>query len=345
MPNESYRFVFVLFDGFSNLVLASALEPIRAATGLPNGPQITWDICTIDGSPATSSSNLVITPKCALHQLSAPSAPQNIDYLVLISGYGMREQLAKSRRPRLQNAAQHAGRIIGVDTAAWLMAECGMLMGKSATIHWQEIDQFAEQFPDIDVRTDRFVEDGRMMTAGGASTVMELMLHILAGQFGPAVAFDVSNLFVYDARHQTEQTRGADRLSGPGADYVRRAVFAMTTHIENPLPLQDIAHQARCSLRSLDRAFQDNLHMAPGKYYQMLRLGRARDLARSTNLLLADIALQTGFKNPATLSRAFSQTFGTTIRSMRGQRGFIRATSEHAPDHLSDDPSDNLAHM
>ncbi|CAM3524169.1 GlxA family transcriptional regulator [Thalassospira profundimaris] len=322
MPSTHHRFVFVLFDGFSNLVLASALEPLRAAAGLPGGPEISWDICTIDGSPATSSSDLVITPKAALNAIPDPT---HIDYLVVISGYDMRHHLSSRTRARLQNAAQHARTVIGVDTAAWLLASCNMLAGKSATIHWQELDQFREQFPDVTVLTDRFVEDGKMITSGGAATVMEMMLHILARQYGPAVAFDVSNLFVYDARHQRHgdpniSGRGADRLHGPGADHVRRAVAEMISHIETPVALKSIAIHAGCSLRSLDRAFQDNLQMAPGKYYQMLRLGRARDLARSTDMKLADIALQTGFKSHAALSRAYAQAFGTTLRAMRSKR-------------------------
>lgn len=325
MPNAHHRFVFVLFDGFSNLVLASALEPLRAADGLPNGPDIRWDICTVDGTPATSSSDLVISPKAALNSIPDPA---KIDYLVVISGYGMRDHLSSRTRARLQNAAQHAHTVIGVDTAAWMLASCGMLVGKAATIHWHELDQFREHFPDVDVLTDRFVEDGKIITSGGAATVMELMLHILAQQFGPAVAFDVSNLFVYDARHQTQNqtsdpphrhVRGADRLHGPGADVVRRAVYEMIAHIETPVGLKTIAARTGCSLRSLDRVFQENLRMAPGKYYQMLRLGRARDLARSTDLTFADIALQTGFKSHAALSRAFSQNYRVTLRSMRSK--------------------------
>lgn len=316
-PTKPQRFVFVLFDGFSNMVLASALEPLRAAKGLPNGPNINWQICTIDGLAVTSSSGLVISPDGVL--ASTPSEDP-IDYLVVISGYGMRHHLNAKTRARLIHTAQHARNIIGLDTAAWILAACDMLRNKSATIHWQELDQFAEQFPNIQVQSNRFVQDGKLITSGGASTVMDLMLHLLAQQFGPAVAFDVSNLFVYDAENQHHRTRGADHLHGAGADFLRRAVGKMLLHIETPLPLSLIAKDAGCSLRSLDRVFQNNLQMAPGKYYQMLRLGRARDLAQSTDLPLSNIALQTGFKSSATLSRAFSQSYGTTIRALRSRR-------------------------
>lgn len=299
------------------MVLASALEPLRAAKGLPNGPAIDWDICTIDGAPVTSSSGLTITPSASLSRISNKA---DIDYLVVVSGYGVRDHSTAKIRARLQNAAQHARHIIGIDTAAWILGCCDMLRGKAATIHWQELDQFADQFPDIAVSQDRFVQDGKLITSGGASTVMELMLHILTQQFGPAVAFDVSNLFVYDAQNQYDLIRGADRLQGSGGDDLRRAVGAMMSRIETPVSLKDIAKQAGCSLRSLNRVFHDNLTMSPGKYYQMLRLGRARDLARATDLPLSDIALQTGFTSSATLSRAFSKTFDTTIRTIRKSR-------------------------
>ena len=309
------------------MVLASALEPLRAAKGQPNGPDITWTICTITGEPVASSSGLVITPEASLGDIK-PSA--GIDYLVVISGYGMRDQINAKTRARLSYFAQHARHVVGLDTAAWILASCNMLGDKSATIHWQELDQFAEQFPDVKVSRDRFVQDSKMITSGGASTVMELMLHIITDQFGPAVAFDVSNMFVYDAENQYRLTRGADRIDGPGTEFLRRALNLMLAHIEEPIALKSIAKQVGCSLRSLDRVFHDNLQMAPGKYYQMLRLGRARDLAGATNLPLSEIALQTGFKSAATLSRAFSQSFGMTLRSIRSKRGFALASSSQS---------------
>ena len=84
------------------MVLASALEPLRAASGLPNGPVINWDICTIDGAPVTSSSGLTITPQASLPDTVTKT---DIDYLVMVSGYGMRDHTTPKIRARLQNAA------------------------------------------------------------------------------------------------------------------------------------------------------------------------------------------------------------------------------------------------
>ena len=58
MPNASPHFEFLLFDGFSNLVLASAMEPLRDAKKRSFGAEsLHWSISTIDGSPVTNQNH------------------------------------------------------------------------------------------------------------------------------------------------------------------------------------------------------------------------------------------------------------------------------------------------
>ena len=87
-----------------------------------------------------------------------------------------------------------------------------------------------------------------------------------------------------------------------------------------PLPLARIADAAATSLRTLERLFPRELGVSPAKYYQMVRLGIARSLVEETALSAAEIAARTGFASTATLSRAFSGHFGTSIRAVRKGR-------------------------
>ncbi|PKR56183.1 AraC family transcriptional regulator [Thalassospira marina] len=314
MPNHM-SFRFLLFDGFSNMVLASALEPLRAVRNLSQGPNIGWHICTPENRIARSSSNIQIQPDCPIEN------PDRYDYLVVIAGYDMRGHVTGRNRAQLRQLAGRARFVVGLDTGAWLLAAAGLLDGAQATIHWQEFADFAETFPEVETSRDRFVFAGKYITSGGASTVLDLMLHLLGQNFGPAMAFDAANLFVYDAERQHRGNRGANilkhRSDVPG---FLAAIDVMMDHIENPVSLDFIAGQASLSLRSLDRLFQRELSMSPGKYYQLLRLGRARDLATQTGLPVAQIALQTGFSSPATLSRAFRAQYGTQISTLRAHR-------------------------
>src|SRR3546814_7536953 len=60
----------------------------------------------------------------------------------------------------------------------------GLLNGCRATTHWEDLEEFAARFPDVDVRPDRFVIDGPRFTTGGASPAFELMLNLIRARQG-----------------------------------------------------------------------------------------------------------------------------------------------------------------
>lgn len=56
----------------------------------------------------------------------------------------------------------------GFEAGAWVLGLAGMLDGRAATTHWEDLEDFAARFPLADVRPDRWVIDGPVFTAGGA---------------------------------------------------------------------------------------------------------------------------------------------------------------------------------
>jgi len=53
-----------------------------------------------------------------------------------------------------------------------LLAKAGVLDGKKATTHWEDIDDFRKSFPGIPIDPEaRFVDEGRIVTSAGISAV------------------------------------------------------------------------------------------------------------------------------------------------------------------------------
>ena len=313
-PTPPLRLVFVLFDGFSNMVLASAVEPLRAARDLVPEAPFTWRLATLDGQPARSSSGLEVSPDEALARSGA------CDTFFLVCGYGARQRATKPALAAIRRAARKSARLGGLDMGAWLLAEAGLLDGHRATVHWQELEAFEETFLDVRASAERFVIDGNRITAGGASTVMALMLEMIREAGGDALAFDVSNLFVYDVERNYRRDRGARSGAMARVPQLEQAITEMRSRVEEPAALPEIAAAAGLSPRTLDRLFHRELGLPPGRYYQMIRLNLARALAEETGLPVAEIAARCGFVSTATLSRAFSASFGRTIRDLRRHR-------------------------
>jgi transcriptional regulator GlxA family with amidase domain len=76
-----------------------------------------------------------------------------------------------------------------VCVGAFLLASTGLLKDRSATTHHDFYDGFASQFPDVELRRGlRFVEQGKLMTAGGLSSGIDAALRIVERYFGRDVA-------------------------------------------------------------------------------------------------------------------------------------------------------------
>ena len=86
--------------------------------------------------------------------------------------------------------------IIGLDTGPWMMAGAGILDNHRATAHWDIIDEFSEEFVDVDVERQKYILDGNIGTCGGAMAAFDLSLSIIREINGVTVALDVASMFL-----------------------------------------------------------------------------------------------------------------------------------------------------
>lgn len=310
-PISPFHLSFVLFDGFSNMVLASAIEPLRAARDLSGRRVFSWQTATLAGAPALSSSRLSVGVDMALDAIGATDA------LVLVAGYGARDQMRREVLQAILRKARGLPMVAGLDNGAWLLAGAGLLTGRRATAHWMEAGALAEAFPEIEVIDAPFVTDGNVTTCGGAEGVLAWTLDLIGRRTNEALRYDVAHMFGRaGSRPVTPGAAMVDRALPPA---MQRAITAMRQTAEAPLPLPRIAEAAAVSVRTLDRMFTARLGMSAGGYYRLIRLSHARALAVETPLTLAEIAARTGFSSAATLARAYRAHFGQTPgQSRRG---------------------------
>lgn len=87
---------------------------------------------------------------------------------------------------------------MSVCTGAFLLAQTGLLSGKSATTHHGAYAELAMGFPDIRVRRGaRFVETGNLATAGGLSSGIDLALRVVERYYGRAAALRTADNLEY----------------------------------------------------------------------------------------------------------------------------------------------------
>lgn len=296
----------LLFDRFSNYCLANAVEPLRAANDALGRDAYGWHILTPDDAPVTSSSGFPVMPTARLGDMPGG------DLLFAISSYGHRDHATAASRRLLRRAAGRYERLAGFDTGSWLMADAGLLDGHAATIHAELTDAFAERFPDVHAKRERWIDDGTRLSVGGAAAAFELLLHIIGDAHGTALTLEIAALFLQD--HPGIETpaprRGGDR-------YVARALLEMERSLEAPRSIPEIAAAAGCPQRELEARFRRQIGALPRTVYRRTRLLAARRLLSGERLGIAETAARCGYADPSAFARAFRREFGHAPRERR----------------------------
>jgi transcriptional regulator GlxA family with amidase domain len=307
------RLTMLAFSGASIMCVASAIDPLRAANRIAGRTVFDWTLVSADGEPPLTTSGLPV----AVSGRFDPAA--RTDVLIAIGGFGTRYETASPLVAGFRRAAKSARAVGGVEAGGWLLGRAGLLDGRAATTHWEDLEDFAASFPNADVRPDRYVIDGPVFTTGGASPTFDLMLHLVRSRLGMAVALDVASVFIYDqARAATDAQPlvSLGRLDGYDPR-LAQAIRLMEAHVDRPLTVAAIARRVGLSARALELLFNRSIGETPGAYYLRLRLNSARRLVLDTTEPMADIAARTGFSSGSSFSRAFKAGFGQPPAGMR----------------------------
>ena len=310
---SALKVTLLVFPNASIMCVASTVDPLRAANRITGELVFDWKIVSVGGDQPVTTSGLPVA-------VSGPFDPaEATDTLILVGGFGTRDQASRELLAGVRRAAKAARACGGVEAGTWLLGRAGLLEGRKATTHWEDMEDFAAAFPGADVRPDRYVIDGPVFTSGGASPTFDLMLHLIRTRLGMAVALDVASVFIYDqakAATDAQPLVSLGRLDGYDPR-LAQAIRLMEAHIDEPLAIAAIARRTGITARALEMIFRKSIGETPGAYYLRLRLNAARRLVLDTREAMADIAARTGFSSAAAFSRAFSNAFGTAPVRMR----------------------------
>jgi transcriptional regulator GlxA family with amidase domain len=89
----------------------------------------------------------------------------------------------------IRSVAPGADVVLSVCTGAFLLAKTGLLDGLAATTHHSFYDDFERQFPTVELRRGpRYVDNGKVITAGGITSGIDGALRVVERYYGAEVA-------------------------------------------------------------------------------------------------------------------------------------------------------------
>ena len=313
-PAKPRRFVFALLDNFTMLCFASALESLRIANRMAGTELYSWYLVGEDGDTVTCSAGTAFKLDSGLPEL------QRDDTVMICGGIDVQQATTKPILNWIRREARKGLKLAGLCTAGYTLAKAGLLDGKKATIHWENQDSFSEEFQEVELTKSVFVIDGNRMTTAGGTSSIDLMLKIIADDFGEELANAVADELIYSSIRTDQDTQ---RLSVPTRIGVRhpklsQVIQMMEGNIEEPISPSLLAKEVGMSTRQLERLFRRYLNRSPKRYYMELRLQKARNLLMQTDMSVINVALACGFASPSHFSKCYRAHYDTTPYRERG---------------------------
>ncbi|CAM3190859.1 Transcriptional regulator GlxA family, contains an amidase domain and an AraC-type DNA-binding HTH domain [Paracoccus aminovorans] len=311
------RYVFLLLDRFTMVSFAAAIEPLRLANRIAGRELYVWRLIGEDAQAATCSNGARVMLDGGLADTARG------DTILVCGGVDVARATSRPVLAWLRREARRGTRIGALCTGAWVLAEAGLLNGRRCTIHWENQDGFAEEFPDVILIRTVFVEDGNRLTAAGGTAAIDLMLRQIARDHGNELAGRVADQMIHTAIRSEDDHQRISMPSRIGARHPRLAqvVARMEANIEDPISPAVLAIEAGLSPRQLERLFARYLGRSPKRYYMEIRLERAHNLLAQTEMSVIEIALACGFSSTAHFSKCYRATYGNTPYRRRGGAG------------------------
>ncbi len=302
---QKLRVTLLVLPDSSMMSLASALDTMRAANRIASNHLFEWKIITLNGKPARLTCDISIEPDATLDEDS------HGDVLIVIASFHQQQHAGPAHLRMIKRVARNFSMVGGIEAGSWILARSGLLERKSATTHWEDLEEFGTRFPAVNLKADRFVIDGSVFTTGGASPTFDFMLYLIRKRYGYPLAIEVSSAYIYDGVHSATDTQPLVSLGmlENNEPRVAAAIHLMEQHIDDTLTITQVAQQIDLSVRMLEYLFRQTLNLSPAAYYRRLRLQTARRMVVDTRLKLQEIAIRTGFNSLSSFSRLFSQYY------------------------------------
>jgi transcriptional regulator GlxA family with amidase domain len=295
----------------------------------PRTPFFDVTIASADGMPIRSVNNVFIHPHCGIGNVG------QTDLIIISSATYIEEILQRNPElvPWIHDHYDRGAHVASICTGVFLLAETGLLDGKSATLHWGFADEFRKRYPRVQLRQDQmFIDHGRLYCSAGVNAGLDLSLYLVEKFCGRMAAVESAKTMVLDMGRvsQAPYERVFFRKDH-GDPLVLKAQDWIEQHESEQIDYRLLAEELRTSRRSMERRFKQSLGITLLEYLQKLRVEKAKRLLEEGTRTFSEITYQVVYEDVPFFRKLFTRFTG--LRPNEYQRKFtgyapVRVTSQ-----------------
>lgn len=305
MSSRSPLSVAVLaYDGLCSFEFGIAVELF----GLPRPELSVWydfSVCALDPGPLSTTGGLKMLPEKGLEGLLSA------DRIVIPGWRDLGEPPPQALTDLLRECHGRGAKLLSFCSGAFLLAATGLLDGRRATTHWRYGDRFMALFPKVTFVPDvLYIDEDELATAAGSASAIDLSLHVIRRDHGPAVANSVARRLVVPPHRDGGQ---AQFIEQPVREEESRLAFVLDWargRLHQDIGIDELAEEAAMSRRTFDRQFRQTTGVSPKQWLINERVVLSKELLETTRFSVEEIATRVGFGTAMTLRHHFRSQVG-----------------------------------
>lgn len=313
LPPYGPLVVALVYDGLCTFEFAIAVEIFGLARPEMGDKWYRFAACGVEPGPLCARGGLNVEVDGGMELLD------QADIIIVPGWKGAGISIAPELIAALRTSHGRGARLVSICSGSFVLAATGLLDGRRAATHWRYAEALQAAFPAIEVDASvLYIDEGQVLTSAGSAAGIDLMLHIVRGEFGADAANSVARRLVVSPHR-----------NGGQAQFVERPV--PTTPRSGLAPLLDLiraepgrrwsvtqmAGIAKMSERSFLRRFAEATGTSPGNWIITVRVDEAKRLLETTDASVEQLAMAAGFGSPATLRHHFFRATGLSPRRFR----------------------------
>lgn len=263
------------------------------------------DLVAMDEAPIICHEYFQVSPTKTIKEIDSTHL------IVITSITGNLEQAIQKNQPiidwirtmRIKNGAE----VASLCRSAFLLAETGLLNGKSCATHWAVHQLFQKKYTKINLIPNKIIsEDNGVYSSGGAYSFYNLVIHLIEKYYGREVAIWCSKMaeIEFDRENQNQfvifkgQKEHADETIKEVQQYIEK-------NIEEKISVDFLANRYAISSRNFIRRFKKATQNTPFEYIQRVKVEVAKKNFESTTLNINQVMYNVGYID----EKAFRKTF------------------------------------
>jgi transcriptional regulator GlxA family with amidase domain len=218
---------------------------------------------------------------------------------------------------RITNGAELASLCKG----AFLLAETGLMNGKSCATHWTAQDQFVQRYPKVNLVPEKIIcEDSGIYSSGGAYSFLNFMLYLIERYYGRETAIWCSKVseIEFDRNEQSHFMIFNGQKEHDDAE-IKEAQSYIEAHYTEKLNIDELAERFKVSSRSFLRRFKKATSNTPLEYVQRVKIEAAKKSLEVTAKNINEVMYEVGYLDEKAFRNIFRKFTGLSPLEYRSK--------------------------